>query len=112
MNAIISSVSMQNNFTSEQLKELSKFIREDELSSDNFVVQDTMTDSERMDMLHEMLDYGQKELAKVAQPTLTFSMDMANIYAIPEFNILSDTFEVGNYFSVAIRDDIWLRQKF
>lgn len=111
MDAIISSVSMQNNFTSEQLKELSKFIREDELSSDNFVVTDTMTDSERMDMLHEMLDYGQKELAKVAQPTLTFSMDMANIYAIPEFNILSNTFEVGNYISVAIRDDYMVKAK-
>lgn len=105
MNAIIDAVSMQNNFTTEQLKELDQFIRQDELSSDNFVVTDTMTDSERMDMLHEMLEYGQEELAKVAQPILQFDMDMANIFAIPEFNNLSEHFKEGNYIHCCLRDD-------
>lgn len=105
MDTIISSISMNNNFTASQLKELSDFIREDELSSSNFVVTDTMTDSERMDMLHEMLNYGQKELSKVSQPTLQFSCDTANIFAIPEFNNISDKFEVGNYIHICLRDD-------
>lgn len=105
MSLIINEISMKNNFTSDQLNELSKYIREDELSSGNFVVTDVMTDSERMDMLHEMLEYGQKELAKISQPTLQFSMDMANIYAIPEFNGLSDKFQVSNYIHCYLRDD-------
>lgn len=105
MDEIIDQVSMNKNFTSDQLEELTKFIREDELSSDNFVVTDIMTDSERMDMLHDMLDYGQKELAKVAQPVLQFSMDMGNIYAIPEFNSLSQYFRPGNYIHCCLRDD-------
>lgn len=105
MNNIISSISIPNNFTQNQMSELSKFLREDELSSDNFVVTDSMTDSERMDMLHEMLEYGQKELAKVCQPTLSFSADMANIFAIKEFNESSLSFEPGNYIHITIRDD-------
>jgi len=105
MNNIISSISIPNNFTQNQMNELSKFLREDELSSDNFVVTDSMTDSERMDMLHEMLEYGQKELSKVCQPTLSFSADMANIFAIKEFNENSLLFEPGNYIHITIRDD-------
>lgn len=105
MEDIISSVSMQNNFTTDQLNELSKYIREDELSSDNYVVTDTMTDSERIDMLHEMLEYGRKELERVSQPSIEFSMDMANLFVIPEFNAISDKFNIGNYIHCYLRDD-------
>lgn len=111
MDSIISLVSIENNFTNDQRDELSKFIREDQLSSSNFVVTDTMTDAERMDMLHEMLKFGQDELSKVSQPTLQFSCDMANILAIPEFNNISDKFEVGNYIHISLRDDYLIKAR-
>lgn len=111
MDVIISSISMKNNFTDSQLNELSNWIREDELSSSNFIVTDTMTDSERMDMLREMLDYGREELSKVSQPTLQFSCDMANIFTIPEFNCISDKFEIGNYIHICLRDDYIIKAR-
>ena len=111
MDTIISSLSMMNNFTLEQREELSNFIREEELSSSNYVVTDTMTDAERMDMLHEMLDYGREELSKISQPTLQFSCDMANIFAVPEFNSISDKFDVGNYIHISLRDDFIVKAR-
>ncbi|NBI93103.1 hypothetical protein D3Z45_21650 [Lachnospiraceae bacterium] len=105
MNNIISSIDMKNNFSTNQLEELDKFIREDELSSSNFVVTDTMTDSERMDMLKEMLGFGQKELRKVSQPQLQFSADMLNLFKMDEFKNCSASFEPGNYINIIIRDD-------
>lgn len=111
MDSIVSSLSMQTNFTEQQLQELSKFIREEELSSSNFVVTDTMTDSERMDMLHEMLQFGREELAKVSQPALQFSCNMNNIFAIPEFDGISDKFKVGNYIHICLRDDFIIKAR-
>ena len=105
MGDIISAIDMRHNFTSEQLNELSKFIREDELSTQNFVVTDTMTDSERMDMLKEMLKFGQKELRKVSQPQLQFSAEMLNLFEIEEFKNCSADFEPGNYINIILRDD-------
>lgn len=105
MNRIILAIDMKNNFTTEQLQELSKFIREDELSSSNFVVTDTMTDSERMDMLNEMLIFGQKELRKVSQPQLQFSAEMLNLFEMDEFKNCSANFEPGNYINIILRDD-------
>ena len=105
MGNIISAINMKNNFTSEQLKELNEFIREDELSSSNFVVTDTMSDSERMDMLKEMLEFGQKELRKVSQPQLQFSAEMLNLFEMDAFSNCSTDFEPGNYINIIIRDD-------
>lgn len=111
MSAIIDSIDMQKNFTAAQLQELTKFIREEELSSENYVATDTMTDSERMDMLKDMLEYGQKELARVSQPSLQFSLSMANIFANEYFNNVSDKYEVGNYIHVALRDDYIIKTR-
>lgn len=105
MDAIISLIGMQQNFTPKQLKELSKFIREDELSSSNFVATDTMTDSERMDMLKEMLAFGQKELLKASQPQLQFRAEMLNLFEMKEFQNASSDFEPGNYIHIIIRDN-------
>ena len=111
MNAIVQRASIPNNFTEEQYKELAKFIREDELSSSNYIVTDTMTEDERHEMLLDMLHFGEEELAKVSQPTLEFSVDMANIYLIPEFDGLSDKFEPGNYLYVYLRDDYYVKAR-
>lgn len=111
MNAIVQRASIPNNFTEEQYKELAKFIREDELSSSNYIITDTMTEDERHEMLLDMLHFGEEELAKVSQPTLEFSVDMANIYLIPEFDGLSDKFEPGNYLYVYLRDDYYVKAR-
>ena len=105
MKEIVDDVEINNNFTPEQLKELYKYIREDELSSDNYIVTDSMTDKERLEMLQDLLQFGQEELAKISMPTLEFSMDMINIYAIPEFQRSVNKFYPGNYLYVTLRDD-------
>lgn len=111
MASIAELTAMENNFSSTSLKELAKFIREDELSSDNFIVTDTMTDSERMDMLKEMLEYGQKELEKVSQPVLEFDSTVLNLYNMPEFKEYAGDFEPGNYIHINLRDDYAIKAR-
>lgn len=110
-NVIVEITAMRNNFTVAQLKELSAFIREDELSSSNFLVTDTMTEDERFEMLYALLDYGEKELAKVAAPQIQFSANLVNLFAIPEFDNYSGDFDIGNYVWVTLRDDYSIKTK-
>lgn len=111
MSAIISAIDMQNNFTADELKELTTFIREDELNSSNYVVTDIMTDDERFEMLNELLKFGENELAKVSVPQITFNADMVNLFAIPEFEPFYDDFDPGNYIWVTLRDDFSVKAK-
>lgn len=111
MATIINAVAMENNFTKEQLAELSTFIREDELNSENFIVTDIMSDDERFDMLNAMLEFGKEELQKISTPQLSFNASMANIFVLPEFDKLHEKFDVGNYIWVSLRDDYHIKAK-
>ena len=108
---IVNKTAMRNNFTVAQLKELSAFIREEELTSSNFLVTDSMTEDERFEMLYALLDYGEKELAKVAAPQIQFSANLINLFAIPEFDNYSGDFDIGNYVWVTLRDDYSVKVK-
>lgn len=102
---IANNASIYNNFTNNQLVRLSAFLREDEYIDDNFVE----TDSDTIEMLlktkQELLECGRIELSKLCEPKLEFSMDMANIYTLPEFEPIIDQFQLGNLINVAIRKD-------
>ena len=111
MSSIIDIVSMQNNFTQGELEELTTFIREDELNSSNYVVTDSMTDAEKFEMLDDLLEFGEKELARVSIPELSFTADMVNLLAIPEFELFHEDFEPGNHIWVSLRDDFSIKAK-
>mgnify|MGYP003302918774 CR=1 FL=1 len=111
MSDIITDLAMENNFTQEQLKELSNFIREDELTSDNYVVTKTMTDEEKFEMLDSFLKHGEKELAKKSTPQLSFTADMLNLFSMEEFVSWYNDFNVGNYIHVSLRDGYLVKPK-
>lgn len=92
-------------FTTEQLIRLSAFLREDEYTDDNFVETDADSIETIMKTKKELLECGKIELAKLCEPKLEFSMDMANIYALPEFEPIINQFQLGNLINVVIRDD-------
>ena len=87
------------------LVRLSPFLREDEYTDDNFIETDSDTTETLMKTKQELLECGKIELAKLCEPKLAFSMDMANIYALKEFEPIIHQFQLGNFINVAIRED-------
>lgn len=104
-NTIANSTSIYNNFTHDQLVRLSPFLREDEYTDDNFVETDSDTIEILMKTKKELLECGKIELAKLCEPKLSFSMDMANIFALAEFEPIISQFQLGNLINVVIRPD-------
>ena len=101
--AITNNLLMENNFTKEQLMRLNAFLREDELHLDDIVEtsQDSVADTYKNQQ--DAIESGKIELKKISQPQLQFSMSMANIYALPEFEPIIDQFQLGRMIKVAIR---------
>lgn len=102
-------LSMPNNFTIAQLKELSTFIREEELNSSNYVVTDIMTDEERFDMLNDLYKFGTEELYRISQPQITFTADIINLFNMPEFDRYAGYLSPGNYLMLSLRDDYYVK---
>ena len=106
MNATISDdLLIANNFTAGQAARLSAFLREDELQLDDIVEtsQDTIVDSFKIKQ--DAMESGKIELSKLSQPQLQFSMSMANIYALPEFEPIVNQFQLGNVIKIGLRKD-------
>lgn len=98
-------ISVNKNFTPENLDRLSLFLREDEYSDDCFYVSEIDTDLDKINTQKELLVAGQKELKKISQPKLSFSASMKNIYAMPEFAPILNQFSLGNFVKVKMRDN-------
>lgn len=98
-------ISVNKNFTPENLDRLSLFLREDEYSDDCFYVSEIDTDLDKINTQKALLVAGQKELKKISQPKLSFSASMRNIYAMPEFAPILNQFSLGNFVKVKMRDD-------
>ena len=96
---------MNNNFTPGQLVRLSAFLREDELQLDDIIETDQDSIADSFKIKQDAMEAGRIELNKICQPQLQFSMSMANIYALPEFEPIIDQFQLGNVIKVGLRPD-------
>lgn len=100
-----------NFFTEDQWIRLSPFIREDEYNDSNFLLTGHESEEERLSICNKLMESAGKELKTLCQPSLEFSMTMANILALPEFKPLFDQFQLGNFIRVGIRDDYVKRSR-
>lgn len=102
---IAESLLMVNNFTEGQLIRLSAFLREDELMISDIIETDLDDVEGRLKVKQDVMESGRIELQKICQPQLQFSMTMANIYALPEFERMIDQFQLGKVIRVGLRPD-------
>lgn len=95
---------MDTFFSEDQWIRLSPFIKEDEFNDSNFLLTGYESEEERISICEELMESAEKELKTLCKPSLEFSMTMANILALPEFEPLVEYFQLGNFIKVEIRD--------
>ena len=95
---------MSTFFSEDQWIRLSPFIKEDEFNDSNFLLTGYESEEERISICEELIESAAKELKTLCKPSLEFSMTMANILALPEFEPLVEQFQLGNFIRVEIRD--------
>ena len=111
MEYIRNETEMSKFFTVDQWIRLSPFIKEDEFNNSNFLLTGYESEEERIKICQELMDAADKELKTLCKPSLEFSMTMANILALPEFEPLFDQFQLGNFIKVGIRDGYTKRSR-
>lgn len=103
--SITNKLQMSSFFTEGQMIRLSAFLREDELHLDD-IIETSLDDIESsFKARQDAMESGRIELQKLCQPQLQFSMTMANIYALPEFEPIIHQFQLGNVIKVGLRPD-------
>lgn len=99
-------------FLGEELfKELSRFFREDTFTDDTFIVTESMTDAEALEMKRELLDMALKDLAKRCKPSYTLEIDAINFTQIPEFRKYTEQLALGNIMTIDFGDGILVESR-
>lgn len=113
MDRYTAATNMDKFFTVEQWQRFSPFIREGEYSNDNILITGYESEEERISIYKELLEDASKELKKISQPSLEFSMTMANILALPEFEPLIERgqFELGKFIRIGLGDNLVKRSR-
>lgn len=111
MNYYAAKVNLENFFNEDQWSRLSPMIREDAFVDDNFLLTGYESEEERLEICRELKEAAEKELKTLSQPSLEFSMNLANILALPEFRPLINQFQLGNFVRVYIRDGLVKRAR-
>ena len=104
MEYIRDNTEMNKFFTVDQWIRLSPFIKEDEFNDSNFFLTEYDSEEEKQRITKELMEAASKELKTLCKPSLEFSMTMANILALPEFESLFDQFQLGNFIKVGVRE--------
>ena len=98
-------------FDDEQFIRLSPLIREDVFEDQNFFFTSYESAEEEVKILKELMEAASKELKTLSQPSLEFSMTMANILALPEFSPIVYQFALGNFIRIELRPGIVKRSR-
>lgn len=100
-------LSFVENFTSDQLIELNRYIVGSTYTNPNFIQTDIMTLEEIQDQAQLLYDQAQEVLTKVSEPRYSFEVDAANFVLLEEFQTFIDQLELGCIVTVEIRNDVF-----
>ncbi len=89
---------------SDLYKELCNYEHDTDFVDDSFVVYDTMTNEEILQMKLDLLALARSELAKVCKPSYTMTVNAINFVNISEFRKFANQLELGCIITVVFHD--------
>lgn len=95
------------NFTADQYRRLSRFLKEGEYANNNYVVTDLTTPQEEQGYAQELYDEGQIVLAQLSQPAFTLSVDAKAFIHMPEFLTFTQQLELGCMVTLEKNEDLF-----
>lgn len=103
---INSRVKLTNNFTEEEITELSNYIVESTYTNNAFIKNSTMSAVEIQDMAQELYDLSNSVLDKLSKPRFSFTMQGVNFLFLQEFLPFSQQLRLGCSLSVDMDNDL------
>lgn len=105
LNNIANQLKFENNFTTEQLKELDTFIIIQSFQDSTFVVTDNLDEVQKQSIIQELYDYASNVLTRVSQPRFSFSISSANFVFLKDYEKFAQSLELGCLITTELRED-------
>lgn len=99
-------ISLENKLGPDLWKEFHRYVREDDYNNGNYI-SDGLSDSGLINKARDLLSAATRELQKACMLQRSISVNLMNLFAIPEYQPLFNDFEIFNYIRVNIDDEIY-----
>lgn len=106
---IMSDVALENYFSPADCKTLYRLFHDAQYSNENILSTSIDSSSEKIDRMVELLEDAKDQASLVSRPQLTFSVNLDNIMALPEFKPYWRELKPGNYALVQYKDDTYVK---
>lgn len=106
---IVEDVSLESYFTAAECKVLYRLFHDAQYSNENILSTSIDSSSEKIDRMVELLEDARDQASLVSRPQLTFSVNLDNIMALPEFEPYWRELKPGNYALVQYKDDTYVK---
>ena len=102
---------LANNFTADQLVELSQFIKEGDYNDNNFAITDIYTEEQIQQKQYDLMISATEALSSLAQPQYQIQTDIINLMKIPEFKVNYKKIALGNFIVVYLNENYSLDER-
>jgi len=111
LNVIVSDLSIENNFTSEQIKDLDKITIEYTYQNEAYIITDSMTETEKQEQAELLFNDAEEILGRLSQPRFSFSIDVADFLKMFDYEKFVEVFELGNTITVELKEDTFVETR-
>lgn len=102
-------VKMENNFTSEQLFVLDRYISEDVYTTDNYIITSQMTNQDIIGFANDLYSEGKLKLYRRAEPSVSLSINSSNFIFKKDFEIFTQQIKLGCVINIEKGDENVIR---
>lgn len=108
---IVSELSMDNNFTEEQLDTLKYYTNMAVYDNANFIYTDTMTEYDKINISNQLYAQGMKVFNKVNRAKYQYECEIVPFMFNKKYKIFTDSLELGKTVNLELSDGTWVNPK-
>jgi len=106
LNVIVEALSLENNFSPQQIKDLDKLTITYTYQNEAFIITDSMTEGEKQEQAELLLSDGYDILARLSQPRFSFTIDSVDFLKIPDFLEFIRQFELASSVYIELEPNV------
>lgn len=104
---ILNAVSDSNSFTEQEISDINLLYIDKKYSNENIITTSIDSIETKIEVQYELLEDAREKLSIDSQPQISFTANIDNLLAIPEFKDFD--FDIGNYVIVQYYDDYYVK---
>lgn len=102
--SIVNTLSIENNFTSQQIEDLDKITIEYTYQNEAYIITDSMTPVDIQEQEELLFQDAQEILSRLSQPRFSFKISVVDFLKVQDYEVFTEQFELATIINIELAD--------